>query len=123
MAQGWPDNANRQASSTPYHKVSAASTNADTIKASAGVVTGYHVGNNGTAIRYVKLYNLAANPTVGTSVPVVTLLVPKGSGANIPLDPPLGFDVGIAIAITANMADSDATAVAANEVVANIFYQ
>jgi hypothetical protein len=96
---------------------SAATTNATAVKASAGTVWSIIVSNVNAAARYVKFYNLAVAPTVGTSVPVFTITISAGStvqidgGAN-----GIRFGTGIALAITGAMADSDTTAVAASEI-------
>lgn len=96
---------------------SAATTNATSIKASAGTVWNIICSNANAAARYVKFYNLAVAPTVGTSVPAFTIAVPATStvtiagGAN-----GIRFGTGIALAITTGIADSDTAAVAANEI-------
>lgn len=96
---------------------SAATTNATAVKASAGTVWSIVASNVNAAARYVKFYNLAVAPTVGTSVPAFTITIPAGGivqidgGAN-----GFRFGTGIALAITGAMADSDTTAVAANEI-------
>lgn len=120
---GTPDLLRKSGSASVYHKISAATTNADTVKAAPGVVTGYYLVNTNAAFRYVKLYNLAANPTVGTDVPRLTLGIPAASAANINLDPPLAFETGIAIAMTTGIADADSAAVAASDIAANVYYQ
>lgn len=96
---------------------SAATTNATSVKASAGTVYSITVSNTAASPRYVKLYNKASAPTVGTDVPVLTIPVPAGGVVNVPFGTTghrLG--TGIALAITANAADSDATAIGASEV-------
>lgn len=113
----------RALSADTYKVISAASTNGANIKSSAAQVTGWALTNNGTAMRYLHLYNKASSPTVGTDVPRITFGIPAGASANIVWEPPLAFETGLGISITAGMADTDATAVAANEVAANIFYQ
>lgn len=120
--KGRIDNSKALAADT-YHVISAASTNAASIKASAAQVTGWALTNTSAAMKYVKLYNKAASPTVGTDVPRITFGIPPTSAANIVWEPPLAFETGLAIAITGGVADSDATAVAASDVAAQIFYQ
>ena len=96
---------------------SAATTNAASVKASAGTVYSITVSNTAASPRYVKLYNKASAPTVGTDVPVLTIPVPAGGVVNV-LFGTTGHRLatGIALAITANAADSDTTAVGASEV-------
>ena len=68
-------------------------------------------------MRYLKLYNKASAPTVGTDVPVLTVALAPGAptlvqgGAN-----GLRFTTGIALALTTNAPDADTTAVAAAEI-------
>ena len=96
---------------------SAATTNAASVKASAGTVYSVTASNTSASPRYVKLYNKASAPTVGTDVPVLTIPVPAGGTVNLPFGATgHRFATGIALAITANAADSDTTAVGASEV-------
>ena len=113
---------------TPGKLISAATTNATSIKASAGTLGGLQIGGNTATVYYVKLYDKASAPTVGTDTPIATYVVPanstNGAGNNIPL-PSAGmlFANGIALAITGGIADSDNTACAANAVVVNYQYK
>lgn len=96
---------------------SAATTNATSVKASAGTVYSVTASNTGAAVAYVKLYNLATAPTVGTSVPSITIPVPAGGTVNLPFGTSgARFATGIGLAITNLGTDADATAVAAAQV-------
>jgi hypothetical protein len=119
---GSPDDLLSSAAASTYHAISAASTNAAVVKASAGVVTGYFLVNTNAAYRYVKLYNKATSPTVGTDVPRCVYGIPAQSAANIYLGVPVAFETGIGIAIVTGIADTDATAVAANDVAVTLHY-
>jgi hypothetical protein len=105
------------ATPTSYAVTSTATTNAAFIKASAGTMFQVTASNTGAAVAFVKLYNQTATPTVGTSVPILTIAVPPSGVATLNLGT-LGyrFLTGIAIAITNLGADTDATAVAASQV-------
>ncbi|MFZ3184245.1 MAG: hypothetical protein WA173_08880 [Pseudomonas sp.] len=96
---------------------SAATTNAASVKASAGTLAGLNASNIGAAVAYLKLYNKASAPAVGTDVPVLTIPIPAGNVVSLDFGT-LGrvFTTGIALAITNLAADSDATAVAAAQV-------
>jgi hypothetical protein len=96
---------------------SAATTNATSIKASAGTVYSINVSNTGASTRYVKLYNKASAPTVGTDVPILTIAVATNATVTTYLGG-LGyrFATGIALAITGGATDADTTAVGASEV-------
>jgi hypothetical protein len=109
---------------TPYHLVSAASTNATSVKASAGQIYMITASNVNAAPRYLKLYNKASAPSVGSDTPVHTFIIPgntDGAGTNIPV-PACGleFTTGIALALTTEATDAGSTGVAANEIVVNL---
>jgi hypothetical protein len=104
---------------TGFRLISAASTNATSLKASAGTLYMIHAVNLNAAVRYLKLYNKASSPTVGTDTPVATLPIPASTtGAGFALDFGPGFDfaTGIAYALTTGAGDADTGAVAANEI-------
>lgn len=106
--------------------ISGASTNATTVKASAGQLFGWYISNLNASPRYLKLYNKASNPTVGTDVPVMTLLLPgnsAGVAGHVEMTNGIDFTTGIAFALTTGAADADTGAVAANEIIVNLFYK
>lgn len=107
---------------TPFKQISAASTNSASVKGSAGQLFGYYIYNDGATEVYVKLYNKATAPTVGTDTPVMTLGIPAGAAANLKGDIGIAFTLGIGIGITTAAADADTGAVAANQVITNLFY-
>lgn len=93
---------------------SAATTNARLISAGGTTLKTLICTNTGAAIGFVKLYNKATAPTVGTDVPVITI----GVGANGTVSPQLGVDgmyfpSGLAMAITLLGPDADATVLGA----------
>ena len=107
-----------------HHLKSAATTNATSVKASAGRVNMLNVSNLTAAAKFLKLYNLAVAPTVGTSTPF--MVVPIQANTTLPVvhnDIGIYFSTGIAYAITGAIADSDTTAVGANEVIVNMIYR
>ncbi len=111
---------------TLHRTISAATTNATSVKASAGQVFWVYATNTNASPRYLKLYNKASAPTVGTDTPVLTLLIPGNTvGAGFHLQSPLGlaFGTGIAFALTTGVADADATGVGANEIVVNLGFK
>ena len=104
------------------HKtVAAATTNATVVKASPGQVWEIIVNNVNAAVRYLKLYNKATAPTVGTDVPVLTLAIPAASVQQCRLWG-ADFTAGISFATTTEATDVGATAISANESVINIGY-
>ena len=95
--------------------VVAATTNATSIKASPGVLGFLAMDNTNSTPLYVKFYDKASAPTVGTDTPAYTFMVPgnlNGAGNNPPIPPGgLNFTAGIAMAVTTNRVSTDATAV------------
>lgn len=104
------------------HTISAASTNATVAKSTPGVAVGWVFGNVNASPRYLKLYNKASAPTVGTDVPKVTILIPGLSSGHVGLPSPIGFSAGISYALTTGIADTDTGAVAANEITVSVLY-
>jgi len=112
-----------QGASTTHHLISAASTNATSVKASAGAINTLQVSNLNVAVRYLKLYNKASGPTVGTDTPVMTILLPASSNQFIDCGAyGIRFTTGIAYALTVGMAIADTGAVAITEHSVSIFY-
>ena len=112
-----------QGAGSTHHLISAASTNATSVKASAGTIGTLQVSNLNVVTRYLKLYNKASAPTVGTDTPVMTILIPPS--ANLFLDcgaTGIRFTTGIAYALTTGITVADATAVNASEHSLGIFY-
>jgi len=110
---------------TAFKRISTASTNATVIKAEPGRFLGYYVSNTNAAARYVKFYDKATAPTVGTDTPLLSYMVPgatTGGGASQNFVPGVRFSAGISMATTTGAADADTGAVAANEVIVNVVY-
>lgn len=100
--------------------ISAASTNATSVKPTPCEVTMLNASNSNASARFLKIYDKASAPTVGTDTPIATYLIPGGSsGTNIPLVVPTNFNLGFALALTTGVADADTGAVAASEIVVN----
>lgn len=107
---------------TPYFVNSAATTNGALIITGTSGLQAFYATNEGASAAYVKLYNKATAPTVGTDVPEMIITVPAAVGG-VPgvAMLPIGFSgfrfaLGLGIAITRNAVFSDTTAVGANEV-------
>jgi hypothetical protein len=79
----------------------------------------YHVSavNTTAALKYLKLYNKASAPTVGTDVPVLTIpLAVSNVPTHFSIPSGLYFNVGLGFALTGADGDSDTTALAAGDV-------
>ena len=85
--------------------------------------------NTATSTRWLKCYNdTAANVTVGTTTPVITLGLPGNAtddiAGNLGTDGMgVPFSTAITCAVTTGVADNDTGAPSANDVIVNIFYK
>jgi hypothetical protein len=98
------------------------------VKATAGQLYGVWFSNLATSTRFLKFYNAtAANVTVGTTTPVLTLALPGNSSDDISgvfsTTHGITFGTAITVAATTGVADNDTGAPGANEVLVNIFYK
>ena len=99
----------------------AASTNGTSVKAAPGAVfsvLGYCAAASAV---YLKLYDKASAPTVGTDTPVETIRLSPATSFDLSVN--RNFATGIAYAITGAAADADTTALSAGDVLClNIRY-
>ena len=111
------------AAPTTHTLASAATTNATSVKASAGTVYSLFVSNTSAAVKSLKMYNKASAPTVGTDQPIMTITVPATSQVSVDCGP-LGvrFATGIALAMTGLATLADTTAVAVNDLESCVTY-
>jgi hypothetical protein len=107
---------------TPYFVNSLATTNGALVLTGTSGLQALFATNTGAGAAFVKLYNKATAPTVGTDVPEMIIPVPAAV-AGVPgvaqLSPGFNayrFALGLGIAITGGVADADTTAVAAGQV-------
>jgi len=105
---------------TQTRVVAAATTNATSLKASAGNIAAIDLFNVATYMVFLKLYNKASAPTVGTDTPVWTIPIPASGGFSIDFSQGEYFSTGIAFAITKLQADSDTTVLVAGDVTGRI---
>ena len=110
------------AAPTPYFLNSAATTNGALIIAGTSGLTSLYATNIGATAAFVKLYNKATAPVVGTDIPEMVIPIPAAN-AGFPgvASPNLGFitlrfPLGLGIAVTGAAPDTDTTAVAAGQV-------
>lgn len=101
----------------------AASTNDTVAKAAAGSIHQIIGYNANASIRYLKLYNKATSPTVGTDTPTHTFLLLPLAGFAFDFPLPFFFSAGIAYALTTGSADADTGALTAGDILClNISY-
>ena len=111
---------------TPGRYIGAAAANEDAtvIKASAGQLGFVMATNVATAVRYIKFYNLASGAT-SASTPVLSIGIPgntAGAGFVLPAGCGVAFSTGISFRLTTGMADNDANAITANDVLVSYGY-
>jgi hypothetical protein len=108
--------------SSTFHLVSSASTNASCFKSTSGTVNGWYIYNSNGSARKVTFYNSNITPTAGVNT-FFSLVIPPLSAANVSFPDGIAFSSGIAITTTIGLADSDATPVSTNDLIINIFYK
>jgi hypothetical protein len=99
---------------------SAATTNTTLMKASAGNITEIDVFNNAAYTVFLKFYNKAATPTLGSDTPVWTIPVAPGGGYSKSFPRGKSFNIGMSYAITKLQSDTDNTAVLAGDLTGSI---
>jgi hypothetical protein len=103
--------------------VAAGSTNATSVKASTGVIGTCVLTNTSASFRYVKLFNKASAPTVGTDTPVIQFPIAPSSTLDVSTAfVGMRFSTGIAYATTTGSALLDTGAVTAGDVLVNLTY-
>ena len=95
------------------HLSTGTSVDSTIVKTTAGTVHGWFLSNQNAAVRYVKLYDKASSPAVGTDTPKMTIAIPGGASANVEFTYGIDFTAGIGFGITTAVADNSTAAVAA----------
>lgn len=116
----WDGTANtrlRLAISTARLVSAANSVNATVVKAGAGNIFRIAGYNAAAAVTYLKIYNKATAPTVGTDTPVMTIALAPQADFVHEFNNGYVFTTGIGYGLTTGSGDSDTTAVAAAAVV------
>ena len=106
------------------HRRLSTGTDSTNVKNAAGQLFWGFVTNTNASARYIKFYNSASAPTLGSGTPVLTFLVPPGSsGLQITAEQGLAFSTGIGYTLSTGAADADTGTVAANEIIVNLGYR
>jgi hypothetical protein len=108
---------------TNYRAISAGTTNATAVRGQACCLYALECYNSNAAVRYIKLYNKATTPTVGTDTPFKTLGIPPNGNLIISYSNGHSFVNGLGFALTTGIADSDTGAVGINDIAVNIMYK
>lgn len=117
-------------SARPFFLLSAATTNLTQVTAGMGSLAGGYVLNTNAAVRYLKFYSsgpTGAAPVVGTTVPILTVLLTASVGTPlgtvIPAFDSVTFSGPVWFATTTGVAFSDATAVGAADLYITLYVQ
>jgi hypothetical protein len=89
----------------------AGSTNATSVATAAVDLFSISIYNANAALRYLKIYNLAVAPTVGTSIPVLVIPLKPSDFTVISWAKGLYLSAGLSYALTTGAANSDTGAV------------
>ena len=87
------------------------------------VLFGIIVTNLDATTIYLKLYNKATAPTVGTDTIKMTIPIPTLKCVPIIFEGGIPFSLGIGVGATTGVADNDTTGSGANECVATFLYK
>ena len=99
---------------TAISVTTAATTNAFVQRSAAGNLFEVTASNPTATAAYLKFYNKATAPTVGTDIPVMTIPVPANSFVSyVPGGQGKRFTTGIALAVTGAITAADTTAAVA----------
>ncbi len=109
-----------------YHAKALTTLNAASIKGSAGQVYHISVFNNGSTIAYLKLYNTATAPDVGSLSTVDVVMIPgnsAGAGVEKEIANGAAYSTGIGIGLTQGMSDLDKTSATASAYIVTVYYK
>jgi hypothetical protein len=114
--------------SLSFQLIAAAGTNATVVKASPGIVNAVYFSGAAASNQFLKFYDMATAPTVGTTTVKLTFVAatnganPNGNVSVFAPTHGIKFSNGISIAITGGIANGDTTAVGASTCAVNVLY-
>lgn len=106
---------------TPFRHAALSNTAVE-VKAEPGTLGGWSFGNpDAAALAYVHFYDTAGDVTVGTTVPILSLIVPFGGGNNHPISNyGIPFHNGLKVAASTTAAGGSAPSSA---LTVNVYYK
>ncbi len=107
---------------TTYYLNSAATTNLAVVDTGQHIIYSITAFNANATVRYLKLYNKATAPVLASDRPVIVVPIPATGMVHLPMFMGARFPLGIGVALVTGIADTDATAVAANEIKVSLSY-
>ncbi len=114
--------ANATGAATTFKFASAATVNNALILTGARRLLGWSLTNTTAAFKYFRFYNLATAPASGASPTFMLGIPPNSTIVSPPIVGGIAMTLGLGIACTGAVADTDATVTAVNDVVGFINY-
>lgn len=93
----------------------AATTNSTSVGAAPVQLFSVYAYNAAASVRYLKFYNKATAPTVGTDTPVLVFGIPAGGTLNVTWAKGLYLSTGLGFGIVTGAADNNTTAPSAGD--------
>ncbi len=113
--------ANATGAATTFKFASGTTVNNVLILTGARRLLGWQLTNTTATFRYFRFYNKATAPTSGES-PTFIVGIPPNSQVNFNMEGGISMPLGLGIACTGGVADTDATVTSNNDVVGTVFY-
>ena len=82
---------------------------------------GWHITNRAAYEIFVRFYDKSSAAPLTSDTPVLRLAIPAATVSFVELEEPLQFANGLSFRMTKAIADNDATVLAANDAVVNLF--
>jgi hypothetical protein len=84
---------------------------------------GWTITNVAASVRYIRFFNLAVAPTMGTTLPALVVAVPATTNVSLREPRPPLFNLGLWVSVTTAEPNNDNTAPTASDVLLNIYFQ
>lgn len=84
--------------------------------------TGYELLNAAASARYVRLFDKASAPTMGTDTPKIVIPLKAGESVHFVYPRPPLFNSGLWVSVTTGIANADNAAPSANDVLMTLYY-
>jgi hypothetical protein len=114
--------ANATGAATVYKFTAAATVNNILILTGARRLLGWSLTNTTAAFKYFRFYNLATQPASGASPTFMVGIPPNSTVVSPPVVGGIAMSLGLGIACTNGVGDTDATVTVANDVVGSVYY-
>jgi hypothetical protein len=114
--------ANATGAATTFKFASAATVNNALILTGARRLLGWSLTNTTASFKYFRFYNKATAPASAESPAFIVGIPPNSTVLSPPVVGGIALSLGLGIACTGGVTDTDATVTAVNDVVGEVFY-